>query len=177
MDRIQTGRRWIIERDFEVSSGFSGPGRATVNWMKLSHLGEAPPMPGGNVCMRGRRRLPTPPPSYLQFTPDKACPGNSPVVHARKTHMCPPGPARHSQESNRAKSQRPACIFICLVPTHFQCLFSLYRCGGCTIGAQKVPGAVLRRSEMWWRCNHVIKSRKKLYSQSKTTKIKFHLNN
>ena len=41
----------------------------------------------------------------------------------------------------------------------------------------EVPGAVLRRSEMWWRCNHVIKSRKKLYSQSKTTKIKFHLNN
>ena len=66
---------------------------------------------------------PTPPPSYLQFTPDKACPGNSPVVHARKTHMCPPGPASRSPDHRTGKqsSQKqkcPACIFTCLLPTH-----------------------------------------------------------
>ena len=59
--------------------------------MKLSHLREAPPRHGGNVCMRGK----TSHPSYLQFTPDRGNPGNSPVVHACKTHKptsppCPP---------------------------------------------------------------------------------------
>ena len=94
-----------VERDFEVSSGFSGGAGATVNWMKLSHLREAPPRHGGNVCMRGK----TSHPSYLQFTPDGGNPGNSPVVHARKTHKstmstnCPPGHALACMESNRAK--------------------------------------------------------------------------
>ena len=74
--------------------------------MKLSHLREAPPRHGGNVCMRGK----TSHPSYLQFTPDRGNPGNSPVVHARKTHKstmstnCPPGHALACMESNRAKA-------------------------------------------------------------------------
>ena len=74
--------------------------------MKLSHLREAPPRHGGNVCMRGK----TSHPSYLQFTPDRGNPGNSPVVHACKTHKstmstnCPPGHALACMESNRAKT-------------------------------------------------------------------------
>ena len=56
--------------------------------------------------MRGK----TSHPSYLQFTPDRGNPGNSPVVHARKTHKstmstnCPPGHALACMESNRAKA-------------------------------------------------------------------------
>ena len=89
-----------------MSSGFSEGAGATVNWMKLSHLREAPPRHGGNVCMRGK----TSHPSYLQFTPDRGNPGNSPVVHACKTHKstmstnCPPGHALACMESNRAKA-------------------------------------------------------------------------
>ena len=55
--------------------------------------------------MRGK----TSHPSYLQFTPDRGNPGNSPVVHACKTHKstmstnCPPGHALACMESNRAK--------------------------------------------------------------------------
>ena len=90
--------------------------------MKLSHLREAPPRHGGNVCMRGK----TSHPSYLQFTPDRGNPGNSPVVHACKTHKstmstnCPPGHALACMESNRAKafglaSSAKAQTFKCFV--------------------------------------------------------------